>query len=241
MLRDSLLAIFKKRLNLFLKGDRDGVSLGFLSTTTTGIYLNVDTLIKAESELPKTALNFINEAENLFYSVSANQSQVTNLRWNAEKQLFILLYTLVAAKKPKFVIETGVANGITTNAIMKALESNETKGELHSFDVLPETSKAYDGKGDWNFHLLNSRNTHKQLIYEINQLPKVDMWVHDSNHGYRWQKFEYLLALKSLSDGGILISDDIDASSAWGELSKSHFRKSFIVFDSRKFIGIAIK
>ena len=72
-------------------------------------------------------------------------------------------------------------------------------------------------------------------------LPKVDVWVHDSNHGYRWQKFEYLLALSVLSKNGILISDDIDASSAWGELSKTHFRKSYVIFDSRKFIGVAFK
>jgi hypothetical protein len=73
------------------------------------------------------------------------------------------------------------------------------------------------------------------------QLPKVDLWVHDSNHGYRWQKFEYQLAFSRLRKGGILISDDIDASPAWGELAKTLFRESFIVFDSRKFIGIAFK
>jgi hypothetical protein len=44
-----------------------------------------------------------------------------------------------------------------------------------------------------------------------------------------------------IGKNGILISDDIDASSAWGELAKTHFRKSYIVFDSRKFIGIAFK
>ncbi len=240
-MRDSLLAIFKKRFNLFLKGYRDGVSLSFLSSSATGVYLNVEMLIKAESELPKTACNFINEAEKLFDSVVAKQQPVTNLRWNAEKQLFTLLYAVVITKNPKVVIETGVANGITTNAIMKALELNENKGVLHSFDVLQETSKAYIGSGNWNFHLLNTKNTYKQIINEITKLPKVDIWVHDSNHGYRWQKFEYLLALKSLKSGGILISDDIDASPAWGELSKTHFRKSFIVFDSRKFIGIAFK
>jgi predicted O-methyltransferase YrrM len=152
-----------------------------------------------------------------------------------------LLYTVVKAKDPKVVIENGVANGITTNAIMKALELNENKGELHSFDILPETSKAYMGSGNWNFHLLNTKNTYKQMINEITKLPKVDIWIHDSNHGYRWQKFEYLLALKSLNTGGILISDDIDASSAWAELSRSYFRKSYIIFDSRKFIGIAFK
>ena len=138
------------------------------------------------------------------------------------------------------IIETGVANGITTNAIMKALEESGANGELNSFDVLPETSKAYSGD-NWKFHLLKGKNVHKQIKSVVSSLPKVDVWVHDSNHGYRWQKFEYLLALSVLSKNGILISDDIDASSAWGELAKTHFRKSYIVFDSRKFIGIAFK
>ena len=138
------------------------------------------------------------------------------------------------------IIETGVANGITTNAIMKALEESGANGELNSFDVLPETSKAYSGD-NWKFHLLKGKNVHKQIKSAVSSLPKVDVWVHDSDHGYRWQKFEYLLALSVLSKNGILISDDIDASSAWSELAKSHFRKSYIIFDSRKFIGIAFK
>ena len=49
------------------------------------------------------------------------------------------------------------------------------------------------------------------------------------------------MALSVLSENGILISADIDASSAWGELAKTHFRKSYVIFDSRKFIGIAFK
>ena len=106
---------------------------------------------------------------------------------------------------------------------------------------MPETKKAYSQGGNWNFHLLGSKATHKQLSKKIEELPKVDLWVHDSNHGYRWQKFEYLLALNSLGDNGILVSDDLDASPAWGELAKEHFRKSYIIFDSRKFIGIAFK
>jgi hypothetical protein len=47
--------------------------------------------------------------------------------------------------------------------------------------------------------------------------------------------------MKTLKKGGILISDDIDASPAWAELAGSVFRKSYIIFDSRKFIGIAFK
>ena len=112
---------------------------------------------------------------------------------------------------------------------------------LNSFDMLPETKEAYLRKGKWNFHLLDKKRTHKQLSVAVRNSPLVDIWLHDSNHGYRWQKFEYLLALSRLKEDGVLISDDIDASPAWRELAKSHFRESYIIFDSRKFVGIAFK
>ena len=47
--------------------------------------------------------------------------------------------------------------------------------------------------------------------------------------------------MKSKKNGGILISDDIDASPAWAELAGSKFRKSYVIFDSRKFIGIGFE
>jgi predicted O-methyltransferase YrrM len=226
---------------LLIYGDRDGVSSNFLQKSTDGLFLSIEQLVKFEREFPREIIDYLGKGKELFHTVSKTQSCVTNARWNAEEQLFTLLYSLIKANNSKLIIETGVANGITTNAIMKALEESGANGELNSFDVLPETRKAYSGGGNWKFHLLKGKNVHKQIKSAVSSLPKVDVWVHDSNHGYRWQKFEYLLALSVLSKNGILISDDIDASSAWGELAKTHFRKSYVIFDSRKFIGIALK
>lgn len=226
---------------MFIYGDRDGVSSNFLQKSTDGVFLSIEQLVNFEQEFSRKIIDHIATAKDLFRTVTKNQSNVTSSRWNAEEQLFILLYSLIKANNSKLIIETGVANGITTNAIMTAVEESGANGELNSFDVLPETSKAYSGGGNWKFHLLKGRNVHKQIKSIVSSLPKVDVWVHDSNHGYRWQKFEYLLALSVLSKNGILISDDIDASSAWGELAKTHFRKSYVIFDSRKFIGIAFK
>ena len=237
----SIFYILKKRLKLLIYGDRDGVSSNFLQKSSNGVFLSIEQLVGFEKEFPREVINHIDKAKDLFKVVSKTQSNITNTRWNAEEQLFILLYSLIKANKSKLIIETGVANGITTNAIMKALEESGGDGELNSFDVLPETSKAYLGGGNWNFYLLKGKKVHKQINSEVSSLQNVDIWVHDSNHGYRWQKFEYLLALSVLNKNGILISDDIDASSAWGELAKTHFRKSYIIFDSRKFIGIALK
>ena len=168
-------------------------------------------------------LTHLPKAGTLFKKTVSSQKKVTNARWNAESNLFSLLYSLVCSSKPKTIIETGVANGISTNAIMKGLELSNNIGVLHSFDVLPQTSNAYKGAGNWQFHLLSERSTHKHLKRIVSKLPQVDIWLHDSNHGYRWQKFEFLLAWGRLKKGGFLISDDVDASPAWAELSETVF------------------
>ena len=66
-------------------------------------------------------------------------------------------------------------------------------------------------------------------------------WIHDSNHGYRWQSFEYEVANNALAVGAILVSDDVDASMAWGLMDKSSFGFTAVVFDARKMFGIAQK
>ena len=233
--------MFLKRGSLFLHGNRDGVSLNFLQKNTNGIFLSTEDFM-INSKLNYSDLQRdLKTAKTLYKKVLEEHRLVTSERWNAELELFSLLYVLVKSKKPQFAVETGVANGISTNAIMSALDEDNSSGSLSSFDVLPETKDAYLGKGKWNFHLLDKKRTNKQLSVAVGNSPLVDIWLHDSNHGYRWQKFEYLLALSRLKEDGVLISDDIDASPAWGELAKSHFRESYIIFDSRKFVGIAFK
>ena len=73
----------------------------------------------------------------------------------------------------------------------------------------------------------------------MSKIEKVNLWIHDSNHGYQWQPFEYELAAYHLDSDGILVSDDIDASTAWGVAANSDFNKSFGIFDIRKFFGVA--
>ena len=240
-LRPTLIQTLKKRLELFMYGYKYGVSLNFLQKNTNGVFLGIEDLINVERELPNEILKYIENATNHFNNYKKNQLTITSSRWNAEIQLFSLLYALIRAGKLTNIVETGVANGFTTNAVMKALEENNNLGTLHSFDLLPETRNVYTGKGNWKFNLLKSRKAHEQIFKIVSDIPKIDLWIHDSNHGYRWQKFEYLLAYERLNQNGILISDDIDASPAWGELLRTHFRKSYVIFDSRKFVGIALK
>jgi predicted O-methyltransferase YrrM len=155
--------------------------------------------------------------------------------WNAGRNLSAFLYAYCMEKKPKVVVETGVANGITTRMIMHAIESYG--GTLHSFDVLPECAGVYRGSGNWNFHLLPKKEERKKLSSITQQIPNIDLWLHDSDHGSSWQAFEYGLAWNRLFGGGMLISDDIDASPAWGEFSENT-KSAIAIFDGRKIIGI---
>ena len=113
------------------------MSSNFLQKSSNGVFSSIEQLVKFEKEFPREIIDFLDKGKDLFHIVSRTQSRITNTRWNAEEQLFILLYSLIKANNSKLIIETGVANGITTNAIMKALEESGAGGELHSFDVLP--------------------------------------------------------------------------------------------------------
>ena len=97
----------------------------------------------------------------------------------------------------------------------------------------------YTGTGNWNFRHLKG-NLEKSLEAQILEIGDVGLWIHDSNHGYLWQSFEYQLASRVLTADGILVSDDIDSLTAWGLASQDFLEPSSAIFDNRKFIGVAI-
>ncbi len=229
--------LVRQRLAYLLKGNYHGVSANWLAKRCDGLFENVDEFASS----PKSPFNLLEEdiatGRDLFSSVVKSKSE-TNFgnNFDCEIGLASFLFAYIIHNKPSVVVETGVANGITTNVIMKALK--KTGGSLHSFDVDPRTENVYSGQGNWFFHLLRGDfETH--LENQLSEIGGVNLWIHDSNHGYKWQAFEYGLATRHLVSDGILVSDDIDASTAWGIAANSDFKKSFGVFDKRKFFGVA--
>jgi predicted O-methyltransferase YrrM len=144
------------------------------------------------------------------------------------------LYRLVRRFRPALVVETGVNFGRSSTAILAALRRNGT-GRLISID-LPKTAPALnaDGRMDgahvkgahetghlipkelrnrWTLRLGDSRELLSVALAE-----GVDMFLHDSDHSYAHQTFEYGLAWAALRPGGVLAADDTDWSTAWPEL-----------------------
>ena len=229
-----------ERINLFLKGYSKGVSVAYLSKSQLGVAKDLEELLAKSGDFSRELLDHFDDGRKVYLeTIEDVKIKVASESWNAEMNLCILLFSLIRVNRPQIVVETGVANGITTRVIMSAL--SEYGGHLHSFDILAAASRVYTGNGNWHFHLLSTRGAAKEINLIVQEIPEIDMWVHDSNHGSTWQEFEYRLALSKLSKSGILVSDDIDASPAWAKVSSEILKNPWAIFDARKVIGIAHK
>jgi hypothetical protein len=153
-----------------------------------------------------------------------------------------ILYALIRARRPGVVIETGVCNGLSSAVILQALEGNG-HGHLYSIDLpeftdAPETAQDFwQGKGGavvpadkqsgwlvpellrsrWTLQLGRASEILPQLL---DNLGSIDLFVHDSEHSYANQLFEFRTAFARLSSGGILFASDISWSDAFDDFVK---------------------
>jgi hypothetical protein len=141
--------------------------------------------------------------------------------WNDGDAGFVrAIWCLVRHIKPKIVVETGVAHGVTTRCILEGIEQNG-HGHLWSIDLPPierhlrqHIGMAVDGRkfaDRWSLIKGSSRLRLPKLMADLGQ---IDLFVHDSLHTERNVRFELDLAWSKLRPGGALVIDDIDAN--WG-------------------------
>jgi hypothetical protein len=141
--------------------------------------------------------------------------------WNDGDAGFVrAIWCVIRHQRPRTIVETGVAHGVTSRFILEALERNETAGSLYSIDLPPadpaaaaRIGVAVDGFAAHRWRLLrgSSRRVLPRLVAE---LERVDLFVHDSLHTRRNVRFEIGIARPSLPPGGFMIVDDIDTN--WG-------------------------
>jgi predicted O-methyltransferase YrrM len=156
-----------------------------------------------------------------------------------------LLYTVCRLLQPRIVVETGVAAGVSSAFILKALKDN-ADGTLHSIDrpnyaemglpksertgfVIPDAFRA-----KWKLHLGLSSRILPGLLSELQQ---IDIFIHDSGHTYENMLFEYETAWSSLRSGGVLLSDDVNWNAAFHDFS-SHVKRRSRYLYGRGFAGL---
>ncbi len=150
------------------------------------------------------------------------------------------LYVLVRCLGPDRVVETGVASGISSSIILRALERNG-RGRLTSVDLpirsgtgsinadgirdethIPPTERPGWGIPDdlrsrWT---LLEGDTRVRLVDAWSDGPRPSLFFHDSEHSFEVMDFEFRTAWTSLSDEGVLYADDIFWNAAFPRFAR---------------------
>jgi Methyltransferase domain len=140
--------------------------------------------------------------------------------WNdGDAGLVRAIWCLTRHLRPKKVVETGVAHGVTSRFVLEALE-RDGDGHLWGID-LPPLERVWREQvgaavGDrysdrWSYVRGSSRRRLPKLLSRLGQ---IDLFIHDSLHSERNVRFELDRAWAALRPNGALVVDDVDAN--WG-------------------------
>ena len=154
-----------------------------------------------------------------------NDENPRGARWPADSLMARLCYLSCRLIDPEVIIETGVAYGVSSAFILKALQENG-RGTLYSID-LPPLRTGYEKfwgvavpdelRGRWSLHRGSSARVLPCLLQEIST---VDLFVHDSLHTHKNMRREFDTIWPHLRDGGLLLADDVERNRAFGELQR---------------------
>ena len=136
-------------------------------------------------------------------------------------------YAAVRALAPDCIVETGIANGVSSSYLLLALQKSG-RGCLHSIG-LADPAFLPPGKGPgwlvpqwlrgpWQVHLGDAREILSSLL---TQLGNIDVFIHDSAHTYDHMMWEFKTAYPHLLPGGLLLSDDALWNSAFHDFARN--------------------
>jgi len=191
---------------------------------------------------PDVALDGFERWAPLLESVVDAVSSATGQQGGVSSGDGRVLFGCVRALKPRRVIETGIAAGVSTAFVIAALLENGV-GELVSIE-LPDDDAAHtrrhsDGsKFDWpargagwavppdlrdrigDRHSFVFEDVRTALPRLLPELAPIDMFIHDDLHTPSHMLWEYSLVWPFLAPGGAVISDDVNWG--WVEFARRH-------------------
>ena len=150
----------------------------------------------------------------------------------------LFLYGLCRILKPDVIVETGVAYGLSSSYILKALQENG-KGMLYSIDATFRPWESNDMIGhaipsdlrnQWNLILGSSSEKLKETL---NSLEKIDVFLHDSFHTYENMSYEFETSWSYLTKNGFLLSDDIIENNAFHDFYSTNELTPVLIKDKK--------
>ena len=121
-----------------------------------------------------------------------------------------LLADIIKRERPQVMIETGIESGYSTEHFLTAMDAI---GVGHMFSCDPQPSGFYDAYPIVHPRFQFIRKASWEALDEIYAMTgRVDLFLHDSDHSWECQTFEYEWAWAHVRSGGIIASDD----TGWG-------------------------
>lgn len=154
-----------------------------------------------------------------------------------------LLYFLVRQRRPSRVVETGVAAGHSSRAILRALAANQ-HGHLWSSDLPYFTLNDAERligvlvesplKSRWT---LMTEGDRRCLPDIVSKAAPIDMLHYDSDKSREGRSFAWSLVAPHLSHDALVLFDDIQDNGHFRDLTRTV--KNFRVFAfARKWVGL---
>jgi predicted O-methyltransferase YrrM len=196
----------------------------------------------------------INAELDRAYSADELHSRATGGLPEAKESV---LYLLVRKYRPELVVETGVAQGISTRFLLEALHRNGG-GRLVSVDLPNYDARGTEVEGSgrvdpvyvkrelgtgwlvpprlrgrWSLH----EGRAEEVLPDLEGRP--DLFFHDSSHSYPQMMFEFEWAWPRLPPHGILVSDDIGWNHAFSDFIRARRREASVICD--RAVGVVAK
>lgn len=158
-----------------------------------------------------------------------------------------LLYYLTKKKKPKVIVETGVAAGWSTLAFLRASENNKST-RIYSSDFPlfrnknPEQNIGILTKNEKNKEIINlfieGDETNLPLIVKKLNNKKIDLFHFDSDKSYSGRDFCVKVLGQHFSKDAILIFDDIYNNFHFRDFVEKNNFKFKVLKYKQGFLGI---
>ncbi len=195
-------------------------------------------LVQSKETLPVIPEQLLEEGRQLASTVNVRMGGAADLE---------LLYAATVSLRPRAVLETGVAYGWSSLAILDALERNG-RGHLVSIDMPYALRK----NERWVGVVVPDRLRQRWTLIRKPDRPGIrhglraiggalDLAHYDSDKSYVGRMYAYPLMWDALVPGGLLISDDIQDNFAFRDFCERRGIPFQVVRNGEKFAGVARK
>ena len=157
-----------------------------------------------------------------------------------------LLFAIAERLGAERVVETGVANGWSSLALLLSLQ-HRSSAKLVSVD-LPYLQHQND---DWIGTAVPARLRTRWEVLKMPDrrgIPKalellgtIDLAHYDSDKSYGGRRWAYPRLWDALRPGGVLISDDIGDNLAFADFANDTGARCLVIADGEKYQGVLVK